>query len=100
MPGEGWNDSEQAYNNPASVVNNYGTFTLDSTLQEGKYILALAILDPANRMPAVKFATKQYLNGGNHPAGYIGVNTSLEQPIINLSVFDDPTEDNTLNYND
>jgi len=99
MPGEKWNENTQQYDVAAPIVGNTGTFKIENPLPEGKYILALAILDPAGGMvPAVRFATQQYFNGGNHPIGYIGINTNIEQTTLDPSVFDDPSKDNSLFY--
>ncbi len=100
MPGENWNDSLLVYENPAPVIKNTGTFLIKSPLTQGKYLLALAICDPANQKPAVKFATSQYFLGGNHPIGYIGVEMKVDDAAINPALFTIPAEDNSLNYYD
>ena len=98
MPGEEWNVITQEYDFPAPVIKNTATFTIENSLLQGKYIVALAILDPAGMKPSVKFATRQYFNGGMHPVGYIGIDTCWKQTIIDPSVFDDPSDDNSLCY--
>ena len=75
MPGEEWNVNTREYDVPAPVIKNTAAFTIDHSLPRGKYILALAILDPAGMVPSVKFATSQYFNGGMHPIGFIGIDT-------------------------
>lgn len=98
MPGEEWNENTQAYDVPAPQKRNTASFTINDSLPKGKYILALAILDPAGMEPSVRFATTQYFSGGNHPIGYIGVDTLLEQQILDPAVFDDPSNDPSLHY--
>ncbi len=98
MPGESWNADTRQYDLPAPTVKNEATFAAGNTMPAGKYILALAILDPAGMEPSVKFATQQYFNGGNHPIGYVGVETNIEETTVDPSVFDDPSKDNSLHY--
>ena len=98
MPGEQWNESLQKYDMPAPLVSNTSSFTIENPLPKGKYILALSILDPAGMVPSVKFASSQYFSGGNHPIGYIGIDTSIAQPILDPASFDDPATDNSLYY--
>jgi hypothetical protein len=44
-----------------------------SALAPGVYVLAVALLDPAGKLPAVRFAIVNYYPGGRHPLGYLGV---------------------------
>ena len=62
----------------------------------GEYILALAILDPAGNVPAVRFAIKNYFKGGRHPMGKIGVNYTPEA--FTVREFDDIRLDSSLFY--
>lgn len=98
MPGEQWNEGLQEYDFPAPVVRNTSNFIIEHPLPKGKYILALAILDPAGMVPSVRFATSQYFNGGSHPIGFVGIDTSIAQPIIHPADFDNPANDNSLYY--
>jgi len=98
MPGEKWNEGEQQYDVPAPIKTNIGTFNINVSLPKGKYILALAILDPAGMVPSVKFATNQYFNGGNHPIGYIGIDTNIDKIELDSSVYDNPIKDKSLYY--
>ncbi|HYX07976.1 MAG TPA: DUF4832 domain-containing protein [Bacteroidales bacterium] len=100
MPGENWNDELQTYQSGAEITNNTDTFQIDSVIAKGKYILALSILDPAGMVPAVKFATKQYFNGGMHPIGYVGIDTLINEVVIDSALFDDPVKDKSLHYSD
>ncbi|HKJ78379.1 MAG TPA: DUF4832 domain-containing protein [Prolixibacteraceae bacterium] len=100
MPGEDWSESLQAYKIEAPIVNNIDTFQIDSDITKGEYILALSILDPAGMVPAVKFATTQYFNGGLHPVGYIGVDTVTNRQVIDSMLFNTPIQDKSLRYSD
>ena len=72
------------------------TFGVD--IAEGRYILALGILDPANSAPNLRFATAWYFNGGYHPVGVVQVGDGDGGPLPDGQAFDDPHLDNTLNY--
>lgn len=100
MPGDSWNDGLQKYQIPAEININTGTFKIDSALAKGKYILALSILDPGGMVPAVKFATSQYFKGGMHPIGYIGIDSVINQVVIDSTEFDNPFLDKSLLYSD
>ena len=96
LPGDNWNYTTKRYDVSPIAYNIEQTFTLPSSLTAGEYILALAILDPAGNLPSVKFAIKNYYNGGRHPIGKIGVGVNITDPVINN--FDNPGEDNSLHY--
>ena len=73
-----------------------GKFNVD--VPEGKYILALAILDPAGNLPSLRFATSNYLNGGRHPLGIVDFKNNQCYPLPAHFQFDDPATDNSLHY--
>ena len=97
MPGDKWNFERAAYEEPAAKATVSGRFDV-SGVPDGVYMLALAIKDPSCGRPNVRFATRQYLRGGWHPMGYIGLNEQVDDPVIPLSCFDDQREDNTIGY--
>lgn len=96
QPGDNWNYTTKKYDTPPNEYNIQQAFSLPSSLPTGEYILALAILDPAGNLPSVKFAIKNYYNGGRHPIGKIGVGVNITNPVINN--FDNPGKDNSLHY--
>ena len=119
LPGEGWTDPEWTYVgswqeyhpdvnwNPSKTSEwaippsaNYveGKFKLD--VPDGNYVLALAILDPAGDLPAIKFATANYKNGGRHPMGLVSVGENKCYPLPGDFQFDDPYGDQSLYYDD
>ena len=70
----------------------------DAELAPGRYVLALAILDPAGMLPSVRFATANYLAGGRHPVGIVGVGVDGGGELPGDFAFDDPHRDGSLRY--
>lgn len=111
LPGEGWPEPEWEKNKPNPDWISRGTpgwkkppqshvvsGSFKPTVPTGKYILALAVLDPAGDLPSLRFATKQYFNGGRHPLGMVAVNQSGGGALPRAMVFDDPAQDHSLHY--
>ena len=96
LPGDHWNFEKRAYDIPAEATHIEQAFPLN--MPDGVYRLALAIKDPSCGKPNVLFATRQYLKGGWHPMGYIGVNTPVNDPQIPQTEFDDQRTDDTITY--
>ncbi|RPH91924.1 MAG: T9SS C-terminal target domain-containing protein, partial [Calditrichaeota bacterium] len=67
-------------------------------LKPGAYKLALAVLDPAGRLPSLRFAIKNYTKGGRHPIGHIGFGTEMTNAALDSTTFDDPYTDKSLYY--
>lgn len=97
MPGDYWNFSRRSYDIPASPFDVHGRFHVGS-LPKGVYDLALAIPDPSCGRPNVLFAIKQYYNGGWHPIGRLGIDVSVDDPVIPPELFDDMRMDGTICY--
>jgi hypothetical protein len=96
-PNENWNDSGiTGWATPPAKNTVEGNFEID--LPDGTYILSLSILDPAGNLPSVKFATKNYLKGGQHPVGLVHVGENKCDTLPPGFQFDDPKNDNTLKY--
>ncbi len=95
MPGDKWDDKSDAYAIPAEICAVNQSFLL-SAVPAGEYIVALAILDPAGNRPGVRFAIKNYYNGGRHPLGKMGVNQEIDS--FSVSGFDDIQSDKSLTY--
>lgn len=100
LPGDDWHGGLKEYQIKSEIISNTDTFLLDGSLEKGKYILALTILDPNGMVPAVKFASRQYFNGGLHPIGYIGLDTLINDTQLEGVSFDDPAKDNSLYYSE
>jgi len=95
MPGDQWDDVRDLYTIPAETYSVDQTFSL-SGIPSGEYILALALLDPAGNRPCVRFAIKNYYEGGRHPIGKVGINKTINS--FTISGFDDIHSDNSLFY--
>lgn len=98
LPGDKWEKSTAQYSVPAESFTAQGTFTCETNLSPGQYTIALAVLDPSGRQPSLRFATKNYLKGGRHPIGHIGVGSDISSVDIDSTTFDDPYKDKTLKY--
>ncbi len=97
LPGDQWSFEKKAYDIPAETYRVETALDV-SSMPEGKYMLTLAIKDPACNRPSVLFATRQYFRGGWHPLGYVGVGTRVERPVIPETLFDDQRTDRTITY--
>ncbi|MFC2076732.1 DUF4832 domain-containing protein [candidate division KSB1 bacterium] len=98
MPGDNWNGDEKRWEIAPTLYRVHETFQLDNNLPAGTFKLALAVLDPSGRLPSLRFAVKNYLSGGRHPIGYIGVGADIRTPKIDPASFDDPYTDKSLRY--
>lgn len=97
FPGNQWNFEKGVYDVPAEKYTVSSAFNI-SFVPDGKYYLALAILDPSCGKPNVLLDTTQYFAGGWHPMGYVGVNTEVDNAIIPAAFFDDQRTDNSICY--
>ena len=98
LPGDGWDAQARAYTSPAPTFLETGTFALSEDLARGRYILALAILDPAGMLPAVRFAIGNYYTGGRPPIGVIGIGAPVDEAELPADSFGAPRTDQTLHY--
>jgi len=98
LPGDKWNPEKQQYTIRPEKYTAESEFTIPAGVQQGKYILALAILDPAGMLPSARFAIENYFTGGRHPIGYIGLDQAVKNPELLGIVYDDPQADRTLHY--
>lgn len=99
MPGEDWDSEAFAYRRPAASHDAMGHASVPGELRRGQYILALAILDrQGGMMPSVRFATDNYLRGGWHPLGRIGVGAAPGDAALRDIAFDRPAFDDSLRY--
>ncbi len=99
LPGEDWDSAAFSYRSPAKKNAAAGETALPDDLQTGEYILALAILDrQGGLMPSVRFATENYLRGGWHPFGFIGVGRAPQEVALKNITFDSPAFDDSLRY--
>lgn len=99
LPGDNWSSEEQAYLSVALTNEVEATLTLDVELEAKDYIISISILDPAGNLPSLRFAAKNYFEGGRHPMGYIGVNKDEPEIFeIGEDKFYDLRQDRTLHY--
>ena len=98
MPGDNWNNSAKVYTQPAATNHIEEELTLDKKLDTGDYIIAISVLDPSGMLPSLRFAIQNYIEGGRHPMGHIGVNTEPVYFEIPTDDFDDMRQDKTLKY--
>ncbi len=98
MPGDRWDAAKNQYAEPARDNIVEATFNLDGDLKPGKYIISVAVLDPAGMLPSLRFAVMNYFNGGRHPMGYVGVGQELDVYHMADVKFDDIQNDRSLKY--
>ncbi len=95
-PDKNWMDGIPGWATPPKTYQVSGDFRL--TIPTGRYLLALAVLDPAGQLPSLRFATSQYFKGGRHPIGMVAVNQGGGGPLPPDLIFDDPAKDGSLHY--
>lgn len=105
QPGNGWKYDHSdpsipgiGYDTVSIYGNEMGTFNIPDTIANGKYILALSIVDPSGMLPSIKFAIENYFVGGRHPIGYIGINENVADAKLTGVSFDDLQSDRSLHY--
>jgi hypothetical protein len=81
---------------PGHSYTVFDSFTVPEDLPPGEYVLALAVLDPAGFVPALRFANINYYNGGYTPLGIIGI--GVEPARYELLSFDSLYNDRSLYY--
>jgi hypothetical protein len=96
-PHTNWTESGiLEWGTPPARYSESAEFNVEA--KEGKYILALAVLDPAGMLPSLRFATKNYLNGGRHPLGIVDLKNNQCTALPEDFYFDDPGKDHKLHY--
>jgi len=86
--GDRWDSRSCRYLTPPPVCQAGGSFILPTNLPAGRYVLTLAILDPAYMTPSVRFATPQHWSDGRHPIGMVGVGMEIASPQVDQIKFD------------
>lgn len=99
LSGDDWDEAKNIYRIAPQ------TYTVDAKVQippkiaRGEYSIALGIVDPAGLQPAVRFAIENYVHGGRHPLGRIGIGVDINRKhTIDPSRFDDPMAEPRLAY--
>jgi len=98
MPGDNWSTAMNSYEEEAKTYTITKKLNISSNISPGKYIISISILDPAGMLPSVRFATRNYFEGGRHPMGYIGVGQEIDLYGIDSGLFEDIANDVTLKY--
>ena len=101
IPGDDWDEENDAYLIAPLAHEVDVSITLPgfSRLPVGEYIAALAILEPLGETPSVRFAVNNYLNGGRHPLGRVGIGLDIVgNHTLDNAFFDDPMQDDRLSY--
>lgn len=100
-PGDDWDKDINVYLDPALVHEIEVNVSLPgvSRLPEGEYLAALAIVDPIGQRPSIRFAINNYLDGGRHPFGRVGIGLDVAgSHFLDDTFFDDPMQDERLAY--
>ncbi len=96
LPGEEW-DTANAEFAIAPVTHTISeTFTIPESLANGKYLLAVTMLDPAGMVPAARFANTSSIQGGYTGLGYVGI--AKKVLFTNYRGSNDYMNDSTLCY--
>lgn len=97
VPNENWNSTGvTGWANAPEVNTIEEEFSVD--VPDGSYIVALAVLDPSGNLPALRFATANYINGGRHPLFIINTSDKTVQELPQDFDFDEPFNDKSLYY--
>lgn len=97
LPGENYSTEIGCYTKPAPVNHIKSSLKVEG-VSGGEYILAVSILDPAGMLPSVRFANKEYFEGGFTVLGYLGVGCKPAQTTIPEEEYFDIQSDTTLHY--
>ncbi len=97
LPAGDWDREKHAYRDEIPVNQVAGSFDVRD-LPKGKYTLALAIHDPANDRPNLRFASDSYFTGGYTAVGVIGLGVDVDDAHIDPQKFADLKTDFSLRY--
>lgn len=97
LPGDDWNDSLDVYTIQPEEIIVEKKFNVP-ILDNGNYIVALSINDPAGNLPSVRFANTSYLHGGYTALGYVSSGKRLKSAMIPTTRFVDVEKDTSLHY--
>ena len=99
FPGDKWNEQTSAYEIPARSYEVSEQVMVPAGLATGEYLVALAILDRQGGLtPSARFACVNYVTGGWHPLGVVGVGCAPARTEPDAALFASPAFDNTLAY--
>ena len=101
LPGDDWDKDNDVYLEPPLTHEVEVNVILPgvSRLPAGEYIAALAVVDPIGQKPSLRFAVNNYLNGGRHPLGRVGIGLDIAgNHFLDNASFDDPMHDDQPPY--
>jgi len=100
LPGDEYNFGTRDYQSPAQLYAVNGKVKILSTLEKGKYLIGIAILEPGTLKPGIFFAMKNFLKESqSQPILRIGIGEDVASHDLNNVRFDDPKRDDTRSYN-
>lgn len=97
MPGEEWDVEKNTWNIKPQIYTVHGSFVLPESVEDGEYILAVSIVDPAGLTNAAVFLNTGYITGGYTALGVIGVGQNPGQDLP-FSMMTIPERDYSLRY--
>ena len=99
LPGDKWDEKTSAYEIPARSYEVSERVAVPASVATGEYLVALGILDRQGGLtPSVRFACVNYVTGGWHPLGVVGVGCSPARTEPEAVMFVSPAFDETLGY--
>ncbi|GEM_PF-4253545 len=96
LPGEEWNVEEAKFAIEPVTHTISETFTVPENLANGKYLLSVTMIDPAEMVPAARFANTSGVQGGYTGLGYVGL--SKKVLFTNYRSSNDCMNDATIRY--
>lgn len=91
-----WSNQPLGWGTPPATHRVAQTFRPE--VAAGEYVLSVAVLDPAGMQPSLRFASRQYWNGGRHPIGRVAIGQTGGGTLPANFAFDDPALDASLRY--
>lgn len=100
QPGDQWSAPLERYGLAPLVYQESDSFLVPvGALPSNRYLLALAILDPAGNTPSARFAIQNHFAGGFSPLDWTGVGVpGPQEPELPATLFIDPNTDTSLSY--
>lgn len=100
LPGDTYNYSSRAYNNPAPEYQISASIKVPDNIPTGQYMAGISILDPTTRLPGIFFAIENFLAESQaQPLCRMGIGEDLVgSPEVDPAVFGDPLEDDARYY--
>jgi len=99
LPGDVYNYSNRAYQNPAVTHQINSSVTVPAGLETGKYLVGISILEPNSQSPGIFFAIENFFKESQtQPLARIGVGVDAGSYLLDDISFDDPLNDDIRYY--